>query len=134
MPWVRREGCSDATPDPAIAWRAPLHAAHETRRLRAPARASMETARGPLVPRPRRPRARGRALRRCRRVLDWPLLRRVRGPRRPPGSLVAVDATGSMLPPTLDDLGTRVQLVYVDVEELALQNPGGERVGARRLF
>src|SRR3989304_6187463 len=97
MPWVRREGCSDATPDPAIAWRAPLHAAHEPRRSRVPARAAMESARGPLVPRPR----------------------------RPPGSLGAVDATGSMLPPTLDDLGTRVQLVYVDVEELALQNPGG---------
>jgi len=67
----------------------------------------------------------GESIHRCKLVLDWPLLRRVRGTRRPPGSLVAVDATGSMLPPTLDDLGTRVQLVYVDVEELALQNPGG---------
>ena len=52
-------------------------------------------------------------------VLDWPLIGRVADARRPPGSLMAVDPSGNPARPGLQDLGTRVQLVYADAAEVA---------------
>lgn len=46
-------------------------------------------------------------------VVDWPILgRNETDPALPQGYLWAVDTSGQQLDPTLDDLGTRVQLVY----------------------
>jgi len=47
-------------------------------------------------------------------VADWPLLRGVRGGLRPPGELLAVDTSGQQTDPGRDDLGRRVELVYVE--------------------
>lgn len=52
-------------------------------------------------------------------VLNWPLLRRVVDPRRPPGSLMCVDPSGNDDSPGLQELGTRVELIYLDAEEIA---------------
>jgi hypothetical protein len=52
-------------------------------------------------------------------VLDWPLLRRIVDERRPPGSIMAIDSSGTSTNPTLDDFGTRVKLYYLDAAELA---------------
>ena len=48
-----------------------------------------------------------------RLVVDWDLLRTCVDARRPPGTLMAVDSTGEGYP-SLADLGSRVQLVYVE--------------------
>jgi hypothetical protein len=52
-------------------------------------------------------------------VLRWPLLRRVTDPRRPPGSIMAIDTSGQDLAPGLNDLGARVKLLYLDAAEIA---------------
>lgn len=51
-------------------------------------------------------------------VLGYPLLARFADPRLPAGELVAVDTTGTGVPPGLADLGGRVQLLYVPRAEL----------------
>lgn len=53
-------------------------------------------------------------------VLDYPLLARfIRGRRRlPAGQFVAVDTADTGVEPGLEELGTRVQLVYVTAAEL----------------
>lgn len=49
-------------------------------------------------------------------VCNWPLLRRLVDPRKPPGSLLAVDFSGlGGEPPSLPDLGRRVKLIYFPV-------------------
>ena len=49
-------------------------------------------------------------------VADWPILRRVSDPRRPPGNLMAVDLSPLQgEPPNLSDLGSRVKLIYIPV-------------------
>lgn len=53
-------------------------------------------------------------------VVDFPLARRCRDPRMPPGALFAVDTTGAGLDPGEDDLGRRTQLVYFTEAELPL--------------
>jgi len=52
-------------------------------------------------------------------VPNWPLLRRHRTARLPPGELFAFDLanTDSPAPPTLEDFGTRVQLYYFSSDE-----------------
>lgn len=52
-------------------------------------------------------------------VCDFPLLRRIRDPRVPPGSLMAIDSAGAGVRPGYDELGTRVRLYYLDAAELA---------------
>lgn len=49
-------------------------------------------------------------------IANWPLLRRLVDPRKPPGDLLAVDysALGGE-PPALTDLGRRVKLIYFPV-------------------
>jgi hypothetical protein len=49
-------------------------------------------------------------------VIDWPLLRTVVKENRPPGEILAVDTTNAGTDPGLDELGARVQLVYVESE------------------
>ncbi len=51
-------------------------------------------------------------------VCDWPLGRLQQDPRMPPGLLMAVDTSGLQVSPTIDDLGTRVLLVYVEEADL----------------
>jgi hypothetical protein len=51
-------------------------------------------------------------------VADFPLTA-VRTGRTPPGIFVALDTSGAGLDPTIDDLGTRVQLIYFTEEEIA---------------
>lgn len=51
-----------------------------------------------------------------RLVSLWPLLRRTRGPLRPPGELVIVDRTGRDEDPTLAEFGTRFALFYAEAE------------------
>lgn len=53
-----------------------------------------------------------------RLVCNFPLLRRA-NPGAPPGQILAVDTSGVDLDPLLDDLGTRVELLYYDLEEIA---------------
>lgn len=48
-------------------------------------------------------------------IADWPLLRRCVDPRRPPGTLMAVDFSGAGEPPSLSDLGRSVKLIYFPV-------------------
>lgn len=50
-------------------------------------------------------------------VVDYPLLRKVRDLRRPPGELYAIDLTGTHVDPGLTDLGDRVALFYYDSTE-----------------
>lgn len=52
-------------------------------------------------------------------VSGWPLLRRRRDDRLPPGALMAVDQTGNGEDPGLTELGERVLLLYFDAEELS---------------
>jgi hypothetical protein len=52
-------------------------------------------------------------------VCNWPLLRRITDPRKPPGSIMAIDTEGSDQTPGLHDLGARVKLFYLDAAELA---------------
>lgn len=49
-------------------------------------------------------------------VIGWPLNRHVRG--GPPGMLWAVDTTGAGTDPGLQDLGSRVRLIYTDAAGL----------------
>ena len=53
-------------------------------------------------------------------VPNWPILRRHKTARLPPGELFAFDLSDleSPPPPTLEDFGTRVQLYYYTLEEL----------------
>lgn len=63
-------------------------------------------------------------------VVEWDLLRRLVGPARPPGILIARDTTSpavdfeagekiGALDPGLEDLGGRVTLVYISADEVA---------------
>jgi len=51
-------------------------------------------------------------------VADWPLWRAA-PVRTPSGYLIARDTSGRGEPPTLTDLGTRVQLFYITAAEVA---------------
>jgi len=51
-------------------------------------------------------------------VCDWPLLRRCVDGRAPAGAIIAIDQSGSGADPGLTDLGARVELLYLDAEEL----------------
>jgi hypothetical protein len=51
-------------------------------------------------------------------VVDWPLGRRSMHPKRLPGALIAVDTAGLQKDPGLNDLGSRVQLQYLDAVSL----------------
>lgn len=51
-------------------------------------------------------------------VVDFPLLARGRTADFPPGYLEAQDSGGSGISPGRDELGKRVQLVYVDAADL----------------
>jgi len=53
-------------------------------------------------------------------VVDFPLARRCRDPRMPPGALFAVDTTGAGLDPGETDLGRRVVILYFTEAELPL--------------
>jgi hypothetical protein len=50
-------------------------------------------------------------------VPNWPLLRKVRHEKRPPGELMALDDAGVGI--TLDSLGTDVVLLYGDQETMS---------------
>lgn len=50
-------------------------------------------------------------------VANFPLLRKVRHERRPPGELMAMDPRGTGI--TLDNLGLEIELAYVDAQSLA---------------
>lgn len=51
-----------------------------------------------------------------RLIANWPLTRKVIDHRKPPGILMAIDfSSNSGEPPTLSELGRRVQLVYYPV-------------------
>lgn len=50
--------------------------------------------------------------------VGWPLLRRCVHARRPPGELMAIDATGGG-DPGRDDLGVRVTVHYIEAETVA---------------
>ena len=52
-------------------------------------------------------------------VANWPLLRRHRDERLPPGSIMAIDQSGKGEDPGLTELGERVLLLYFDAEELS---------------
>lgn len=52
-------------------------------------------------------------------VADWPLLHRSRHESLPPGQLYMVDVSEVGEDPSLDDIGSRVILIYADEEELA---------------
>ena len=52
-------------------------------------------------------------------VLDYPLISRFASDDLPPGEFQAVDTTGEGTPPTLEDFGSRVQLLYFDESERA---------------
>lgn len=47
-------------------------------------------------------------------VIDWPLLRGVTTPGRPPGDFIALDTRGVDRDPALGELGGDVPLVYVE--------------------
>lgn len=51
-------------------------------------------------------------------VLNADLLRGVSDARRPPGVMAVVDPAGRATEPGLNDLGTRVKVVYIPPEEL----------------
>ncbi len=51
-------------------------------------------------------------------VLEWPLGTRSRHASRPPGQLVAFDTSGVRDEPKIDDLGSRVKLLYFDLAEV----------------
>ncbi len=54
-----------------------------------------------------------------RMVLRWPLLEGVVDPRRPPGDLMLIDLENSDVDPGLGELGERVQLVYLEAEDVS---------------
>lgn len=51
-------------------------------------------------------------------VPDFPLLARFRDPRLPRGLLMVQDTTGKGTPPGVNELGSRVVVLYADVAEL----------------
>ena len=51
-------------------------------------------------------------------VTDFPLGRRNPDPLMPPGLLIAIDTSGTETPPAIDDFGTRVQLIYIEEDDL----------------
>jgi hypothetical protein len=54
--------------------------------------------------------------------IGWPLCRRFKDPRLPPGLLICVDMSGSGLDAeTADDFGSRIQLMYVTADDPSLQ-------------
>ncbi len=52
-------------------------------------------------------------------VLNADLLRGVSDSRRPPGAIAVVDPASRTAEPGLNDLGTRVKVVYIPPEELS---------------
>lgn len=51
-------------------------------------------------------------------VIDFPLIVRATSKDLPPGKLFAVDTSGALDAPGLEDLGARVQVVYYEASEL----------------
>jgi hypothetical protein len=51
-------------------------------------------------------------------TVGFPLITRCVDERRPEGMLMAVDSAGTNKDPGLDDFGTRVQLMYLEPEEI----------------
>lgn len=51
-------------------------------------------------------------------VADFPINRRLTDRRAPPGLIIPMDTSESGLDPGLTDLGDRVLLIYVDVEDI----------------
>jgi hypothetical protein len=49
-------------------------------------------------------------------VLEWPIGSRCKHASRPPGMLVAFDSSGRREEARIDDLGTRVRVLYFDEE------------------
>lgn len=54
-------------------------------------------------------------------VVDQPLGARTRDARRPSGFMFAVDTSGKHVDPTIDDLGERVQIIYLTAAELPIE-------------
>lgn len=56
-----------------------------------------------------------------RLVVGWGLIARFKkwNASLPPGDFIVVDSTGEGLEPGLDELGTRVKLVYIEAQELS---------------
>jgi hypothetical protein len=52
-------------------------------------------------------------------VVGFPLLSRFKNPKLPPGVLLALDTSNAGVDPGETELGTRVQLVYMDKADLA---------------
>jgi hypothetical protein len=52
-------------------------------------------------------------------LTNWPLLRGVRDPRRPPGELMVQDTLSRAEDPGFTDLGERFALAYYTADELA---------------
>lgn len=52
-------------------------------------------------------------------VLDFPLLIRATNVDLPPGQFFAVDTSGALEAPGLEELGARVQIVYYEASEFA---------------
>lgn len=56
--------------------------------------------------------------RRC--IIEWTMLRQSRHvDGAPAGELINIDTTQRDVPPTLEDFGTRVLMMYLDAEEIA---------------
>lgn len=52
-------------------------------------------------------------------VVNFPLItNRIVDARRPPGEIFATDTTGADIDPGLDDLGSRVVLIYIDAADI----------------
>jgi hypothetical protein len=51
-------------------------------------------------------------------IINLPLLSRFKDPRLPPGVLVALDSASAAQDPDVDELGTRVRLLYIPVAEV----------------
>lgn len=51
-------------------------------------------------------------------TVGFPLITRCVDPRRPEGMLMAIDSAGKNQDPSLDDFGTRVQLIYFETSDL----------------
>lgn len=65
-------------------------------------------------------------------VTGFPLLRRVAHPLRPVGELVFVDAQGKFGRPTLEEMGTRYKLVYIEASASEILAASAERIAAER--
>lgn len=47
-------------------------------------------------------------------TVEFPIVTRCKDPRRPLGILMAIDRSGKQQDPGFDDLGQRVQLIYIE--------------------